>query len=155
MVRHQVQLEDPPFFEIIADKVQNGFRDAPVTVGLFDEKGAQIRRQVLSVMDVVLYDACPGNDVPFFIQYDIPLRYFRFAADAICYALTIGFDGDSPFVAKPAGGFSKREGCSLKEVTCLYSITLFSVTCISLSGSFPLSGVFQVVQRRASARGKK
>ena len=35
--------------------------------------------------------------------------------------------------------FSKREGCSLRQTTCPYSIAVFSVICVNLSGNFPLS----------------
>ena len=101
MICDQVQFPDSHPAQILPDRVQHTAGNPLPAVRFFHKKGTHIRRQIVSVVKVVLNHTGSGYNLPVFVLHDIPLRHALFARRTLPDALPVCLRRDIPFGAEP------------------------------------------------------
>ena len=101
MFRDEVERADAFRRQILADMCQEASGNATTAQFRLDIQGADIRRQVLAVVEIVRYHTGSGNDPPS-IHHNIPLRDSRRSPDALVNACQVFLQRNFPFLLKPA-----------------------------------------------------
>ena len=99
--RDEVERADAFRRHILADMCQEVSGNATTAQFRLDIQGADIRRQVLAVVEIVRYHTGSGNDPPS-IHRNIPLRDSRRSPDALVNACQVFLQRNFPFLLKPA-----------------------------------------------------
>ena len=102
MVRQQIQRPDAALLHVAADELQKPPRDAAAAIRFLHIDGADVRRQILAVVEVVLNDAEPSGDCAA-VERRVPLRNRAPGGEAIVHAFEIRLERNAPLLVKPAG----------------------------------------------------
>ena len=100
MVGHQIQYRHAPALHVLADEVQHFPGDAPAAAVFLHVHRADVGRQVLAVVEVVLDDAQTADD-PAILHHGIPLGDGALPFQAGVHAVEVRLLGNAPFFVEP------------------------------------------------------